>query len=80
MAEALRGLGWLEPAPSEANFTLVRLLRSDGVTVREALRRRGIFVRTFDHTRLANHVRVSAGRPEDTERLIAALKEIEEEL
>ncbi|MGE0228268.1 MAG: histidinol-phosphate transaminase [Dehalococcoidia bacterium] len=80
MADALRALGWLDPAPSEANFVLCRLLRSDGVTVREALRRRGIFVRTFDHPRLTDHLRISAGRPEDTERLLAALNEIEGEL
>ena len=80
MAEALRATGWLEPAPSEANFVLCRLLRSDAATVREALRRRGVFVRTFEHPRLLDHVRISAGTPEDTARLLAALAEIEAEL
>lgn len=77
MAELLAATGWIEPTPSEANFVLCRLLRSDGAAVREALRRRGIFVRTFDHPRLTRHMRISAGRPEDTERLLAALREIE---
>ncbi len=36
MATLLRETGWIEPVPSEANFILCRLLRSDGVTVREA--------------------------------------------
>ena len=36
---ALRAMGWLEPAPSEANFILVRMAASDATTVREALRR-----------------------------------------
>lgn len=80
MAALLRETGWVEPVPSEANFILCRLLRSDGVTVREGLRRRGVFVRTFDHPRLLAHMRVSAGTPEDTERLLAAMKEIEAEL
>ena len=80
IAALLREAGWIEPAPSEANFLLCRLLRSDGATVREGLRRRGVFVRTFDHPRLRAHMRVSAGTPEDTERLLAAIKEIEAEL
>lgn len=80
MADLLRATGWFEPIPSEANFVLCRLLRSDAPAVREALRRRGIFVRTFDHPRLAQHVRISAGRPEDTDRLIAAVNEIEGDL
>ena len=79
MAGLLRATGWIEPAPSEANFILCRLLRSDGATVREALRRRGVFVRTFDHPRLLAHVRISAGTAEDTERLLAAINEIEAE-
>jgi histidinol-phosphate aminotransferase len=77
VAALLRETGWIEPAPSEANFILCRLLRSDGVTVREELRRRGIFVRTFDHPRLLAHMRISAGTPEDTDRLLAAIREIE---
>jgi histidinol-phosphate aminotransferase len=80
MAALLRETGWIEPAPSDANFILCRLLRSDALTVREGLRRSGVFVRTFDHPRLLAHMRISAGTPEDTERLIAAIKEIEAEL
>jgi histidinol-phosphate aminotransferase len=80
MAGLLRATGWIEPAPSEANFILCRLLRSDALTVREGLRKRGVFVRTFDHPRLLAHLRISAGTPEDTERLLAAIKEIEAEL
>jgi histidinol-phosphate aminotransferase len=80
MAGLLGATGWIEPAPSEANFVLCRLLRSDATTMREALRRRGIFVRTFDHPRLLDHVRISAGRPEDTDRLLAAIEEIGSDL
>ena len=80
MADALRAMAWLEPAPSEANFILVRMDRGEASDVREALRRRGVFVRTFDHPRLRQHLRISAGTPEDTERVIAALREVGEEL
>ena len=80
MAAALRATGWLDPAPSEANFILVRMAASDATTVREALRRRGVFVRTFDHPRLRQHLRISAGTPQDTDRVIAALAEVGREL
>ena len=80
MAEALRATGWIEPAPAQANFLLCRLLRSDGATVREALRRRGVFVRYFDSERLTRHIRISAGTPQDTGRLVEALAEVEGEL
>ncbi len=80
MAAALRATGWVEPAPSEANFLLCRLLRSDGETVRDALRRRGVFVRYFDGERLKRHLRISTGTAEDTGRLLAALGEVEREL
>ena len=80
MAEALRATGWIEPAPSEANFLLCRLDRFDGATVREALRRRGIFIRYFDSERLQRDIRISVGTAGDTDRLIAALDEAAVEL
>jgi histidinol-phosphate aminotransferase len=80
MAAELRATGWIEPAPSEANFLLCRLLRSDGPTVRDALRRRGVFVRYFEGGRLERHIRISAGTPQDTERLLEALSEVGAEL
>jgi histidinol-phosphate aminotransferase len=73
LARELAALGWLHPAPSEANFLLVRADRGDAFTVREALRRRGVFVRAFDHPRLRRHVRISVGTPQDSERLLEAL-------
>lgn len=83
LAEGLRATGWLEPAPSEANFLLCRIDPSadastsiDGVQLREALRRRGVFVRTFADPRLREHVRISVGTSEDSERVLEALKEI----
>ena len=87
---------WLEPAPSEGNFLLCRLsgriadgLASDaragdatvsGAALREALARRGVFVRVFDDPRLRSHVRISVGTTEDSERLLAVLSEAREEL
>ncbi|MSQ35549.1 MAG: histidinol-phosphate transaminase [Dehalococcoidia bacterium] len=80
LAAQLAGLGWLHPAPSEANFLLVRLDRGDAVSVREALRRHGVFVRAFDHSRLRRHVRISVGTAADSTRLLEALTAIAGEL
>jgi histidinol-phosphate aminotransferase len=67
LAAALRATGWLEPAPSEANFLLCGLAAGaasdasalDGAALREALARRGVFVRVLDDPRLRHHVRLA---------------------
>lgn len=80
MAQALRALGWIEPYPSEANFLLCRLARFDGLSVRDALRRRGVFVRYFDTPRLRDHIRFSMGTPEQNEQVLAAFEAVAREL
>ena len=80
LAAELRAGGWLEPAPSQANFLLCRLAFGSGAALREALARRGVFVRFFAHDRLRAHVRISIGAPGDGERLLAALAEARAEL
>ena len=66
--------------PSQANFLLLRLARADGRTLRDALRRRGIFTRYFEAPRLRDHLRISIGTPEQNDRVIAAFRAIGEEL
>ena len=83
LAAGLREGGWLEPAPSEANFLLCRMsdrLGGGGAALREALARRGVFVRFFSDPRLRRHVRISVGTPGDTDRALAALDEAGREL
>ena len=45
--------------------------------VAEGLRRQGVLVRYYDRPLLQNCIRISAGRPEDTDRLVEALKTLE---
>ncbi|MBM3140765.1 MAG: histidinol-phosphate transaminase [Chloroflexi bacterium] len=80
MAKALRALGWVAPWPSEANFLLCRLTRFDGRAVRDALRRRGVFVRYFETPRLRDHIRMSMGTPEQNDRVLEVFAEVEREL
>jgi histidinol-phosphate aminotransferase len=76
MRRALEALEWVEVAPSEANFLLVRCPGREGRDVRDRLAERGVFVRFFDTPRLKDFVRISVGRPEDTDRVAEALREL----
>jgi histidinol-phosphate aminotransferase len=76
MAAQLRQLEFVEVYRSEANFLLCRIDGMDGRTVRDRLAERGVFIRYFDTPRLRDCVRISAGLPEDTDRLMGALREI----
>ena len=40
------------------------------------LRARGVLIRYYDRPELAGYIRISAGRPEDTARLLVALSEV----
>lgn len=62
--------------PSEGNFLLCRFVGRTAKDVYEGLGRRGIFVRLFEKDRLGDSLRISAGTPEQTDRLIKAITEI----
>lgn len=57
--------------PSDANFVLVKT--RDGQAFREAARRAGILVRTFEDPLLADCVRITVGRPDDNDQLLEAV-------
>lgn len=74
--ERLGTVEYLEPVPSESNFILCHVRRGSARDLRDKLIRRGIFLRYFDKPGLRNAIRVSVGRPDDTDALIAALNEV----
>ena len=84
---ALAGFSaWLRPLPSSANFVLCEVTAEGtartGITALRAfqhLRRRGILVRYFGAQggALECYFRVSAGRPQHTRLLLAALRSLE---
>ena len=65
-----------QPLPSDANYILVRVKRMDAGVLKKELRSRGVLVRYFPTGQLARCVRISAGRPKDTEKLFDALADI----
>lgn len=72
----LKELGWLRPYPSQGNFVLCSLPEKKAKEIWQGLRKKGIFVRYFDAPRLRDCLRISVGRPEDTNALVKALKEV----
>ena len=84
LSKLLSSLGWLHVYPSEANFLLCRVMPDlpglDGTTpgkqVKTFLEQKGILVRYFDKEGLHDCFRVSIGKPEHTDKLISALKEL----
>jgi histidinol-phosphate aminotransferase len=76
MMERLSAIPWLRPYPSTANFVLCDITGIPAREVRDELRSGGILIRHFDSPMLRNCIRVSVGKPADTDRLIAALKQI----
>jgi len=76
MYAVLKELSWLRPFPSSANFILCEVTGIAAKEVYLQLRGRGILVRYFDSPGLRNCIRISIGRPQDTDRVVEALTEI----
>lgn len=64
---------FLQPIPSHANFVLCRVVGRDAKELKERLAQEGALIRYYARPGLENMVRVSAGRPEDTDYLMDAL-------
>jgi histidinol-phosphate aminotransferase len=73
---ALQDVTYLRPYPSHSNFILCDVVGRDGKSVKLALERKGILVRHYNKARLENCIRISVGRPEQTDRLLTALHEL----
>ena len=71
---ALADLPAVRPIPSQANFVLCHLDGRSGREVANGLAVLGILVRSFSDPSLADAVRITVGRPEQNDALIAALQ------
>jgi histidinol-phosphate aminotransferase len=72
----LQKIKWLKPFPSQANFIFCSVQKGDARELRQKLQAKGILVRYFEEPLLQNCVRISVGKPEHTNALIKALREI----
>lgn len=76
MSAALREFDFLQPYPSHSNFVLCRVNGRSAADLKQSLEQEGVLVRYFNKPGLENCIRISAGRPEDTDRLLAALASV----
>ena len=77
LRESLAALPWLEPLPSQASFILCRVRGRTSRDVVGALAQRGILIRGFSSPKMAAYVRIGVGRPDQNEKLLAALRELD---
>ncbi|HEX6384660.1 MAG TPA: histidinol-phosphate transaminase [Anaerolineae bacterium] len=77
LARALSRFAFLQPFPSYSNFVLCRVSGRDARELKVTLEQEGILVRHFNKPGLNNCIRISAGRPEDTDRVIEVLRRLE---
>jgi histidinol-phosphate aminotransferase len=70
----------VRPHPTRANFMLCEVSGMDGLALRDRLADEGILVRHYGTPRLRNSIRISVGRPEQDDILLAVLARIADEL
>lgn len=69
----LQEIPYLEPYPSRANFILSRVKERSSFELKEKLLAEGILVRQYSTEFLDNHLRISVGTPQATDRLTRVL-------
>ena len=71
-------LDFIKPFPSRANFIYCSVLRGNAAEIKNSLEKRGILIRYFNLPLLQNSLRIGVGKPEHTDAIIKALREIGE--
>jgi len=73
----LKKFKFLKPFPSQANFIFCHVLKGKAAELCQALRSKGILIGSFNMPLLENSIRITVGKPEHTDALVKALREIE---
>jgi histidinol-phosphate aminotransferase len=73
----LQSISYLKPYPSKANFIFCAVLKGNASELHQKLQRKGVLVRYFETPLLKNSIRISIGKPEHTDTLMKALRQIE---
>jgi histidinol-phosphate aminotransferase len=72
----LSKIPYLQPYPSQSNFILNKVVGRDALELKTYLAtRHGILVRYFDSPGLRDHIRISVGRPDQSQTLLNALQQ-----
>lgn len=73
----LEGIPYLVPFPSESNFILCKVKDRPAKILKERLAQKGVLVRYYQNDLLKDTIRISIGRPQDSDAFLAALSQIE---
>jgi histidinol-phosphate aminotransferase len=74
---ALQEIPYLKPYPTQSNFILCQVVGRDAAELKAQLAEKyGVFIRYFNKPGLRDHIRISVGRPQDTDTLLTALKKM----
>jgi len=72
----LNGFSWLKAYPSKANFIWCLVSGLEAAEINRKLEERGILVRHFNTPQLKDFLRISVGKPQDSDILERTLREI----
>lgn len=73
--DLLKGVPFLEPYPSHSNFILCAVKSGmDAKKLKEDLAKMGVMIRHYDKKELKGYVRISVGKPEQTDVLMEGLR------
>jgi histidinol-phosphate aminotransferase len=79
LMQGLNQISYLQPYPSQANFVLCKVMDKPAGRLKAQLAERySILVRYFDTPLLQDHIRISVGRPAETDAVLQALRELED--
>lgn len=70
---------YLHPYPSQANFILCKVTGLSARQLKEALSGEGVLVRYYNTPLMQDHIRISVGRPQDSDALLATLQKLQPE-
>jgi histidinol-phosphate aminotransferase len=77
LISALQEISYLKTYPTQSNFILCQVNGRDAAELKSSLiDKYGVFIRYFNKPGLRDHIRISVGRPQDTDVLINALKKL----
>jgi histidinol-phosphate aminotransferase len=73
LGQMLAQVPYLRAFPSEANFILCQVVDRSAKELKDALTQAGVLVRYYNTALLKDFIRISVGRPQDSDAVLAAL-------
>lgn len=70
----LQTIPYLRPYPSQTNFILCKVEGRSAAELKQELMKQGVLVRYYNTPLLRDCIRISVGKPEDTDAVLAALR------